>query len=236
MRALERILAISDPHGENRKLLELLKKAEYEPRKDLLVIAGDMVDWGEENLDCLRTCIRLRSKGAILLKGNHEHWVQKNIEEMLGSEAWRSNPSERFYKWSHNSGAAMYHEIKGLPPEKLETIVNFMRTLPLYYSIDNYIFSHAGANVKKPICENTEDELEVMSKSFLRCPAYPGKMMVFGHLPTWNLHPKNSEFRLEDAKIWYDRTNQDKIGIDCGSCFGGRLAALELPSCREFYV
>ena len=30
--------------------------------------------------------------------------------------------------------------------------------------------------------------------------------------------------------------NKYKVGIDCGGVFGGRLAALELPTYREYYV
>ena len=71
MRTVERILAISDIHGANKKLLNLLDKAEYNPVTDLLILVGDMIDRGEDNLDTIAICEELRSKGAILLKGNH---------------------------------------------------------------------------------------------------------------------------------------------------------------------
>lgn len=64
MRNVDRILATSDPHGENGKLLRLLKKAAYEPDRDLLIICGDLIDRGEENLDCLATCEELQKKGG----------------------------------------------------------------------------------------------------------------------------------------------------------------------------
>lgn len=44
MRTIDRILATSDVHGENKKLLSLLEKAAYGPDTDLLVVCGDLVD------------------------------------------------------------------------------------------------------------------------------------------------------------------------------------------------
>ncbi|MBU2701729.1 hypothetical protein Ga0466249_002848 [Sporomusaceae bacterium BoRhaA] len=103
----------------------------------------------------------------------------------------------------------MYYEIKDLSREKLEKILVFTRTLLLYFSIGNYIFTHAGANVQKPIEENVENETVWMSESFPCCPAYSDKVLVFGHEPTWNLYSYDKKFKKKDAKIWYDTTNKD---------------------------
>jgi serine/threonine protein phosphatase 1 len=113
-----------------------------------------------------------------------------------------------------------------------------MRTLPLYFEVGDFVFVHAGANVQKPIQENTENETVWMNESFPWCPAYPTKTIIFGHTPTWQFgnYNKITKQVKQNAKIWYDRVNKDKIAIDCGGCFGGRLAVLELPSYREFYV
>jgi serine/threonine protein phosphatase 1 len=243
MRTVDRILAISDLHGENQKLLNLLEKVEYNPALDLLIIGGDMIDRGMETLDTLATCEELRKNGAVLLKGNHEVFLINAIDEMLKSDLWRLNikMSEFLYSWVKNYGGALtFDEIENLSDEKLIEIRNFLKSLPLYFSIGNYIFTHAGANVRKPIEANTEDETVWMKESFPWCPAYKGKILIFGHTPTWLLYPyvadnsKNKEYRKR-TKIWYDTVYKDKIGIDCGGVFGGRLAALELPSQREFY-
>jgi serine/threonine protein phosphatase 1 len=109
-----------------------------------------------------------------------------------------------------------------------------MQSLPLYFSIGNYVFTHAGANVQKPIEANTENETVWMKESFPWCPAYPNKVLIFGYTPTWELGTYN-KINKKASKIWYDTVNKDKIGIDCGGVFGGRLAALELPSQCEFY-
>lgn len=237
MRTVDRILAVSDIHAENEKFIKLLTQTEYDPVRDLLVICGDMIDRGTENLDTLATSLKLHKQGAILLKGNHEQFLQQSLIEMLETDTWRTKPSEGLFNWvRYNGGATMYEEIKDLSTGKLSEILKFTQGLLLYSTIGNYIFTHAGANVVKTIEENTENELVWMEDTFLHCPAYWGKVVIFGHEPTWNLYPYNKKAKRANARIWYDTQYKDKIGIDCGSIFGGRMAALELPSYREFYV
>lgn len=236
MRTVDRILAVSDIHGENSKFLKLLEKAEYEPEQDLLVVCGDMIDRGTENLDTIKTCIDLQKKGAIILKGNHEQFAEQCLRDMVIADDW-SSPSMAIHTWiTHNGGSNFYNEIENFSKEKLKELLKFFRSLPLYFTAENYIFTHAAANTKKPIEENTENEAVWAEDNFYYRPAYKDKIMVFGHTPTWLLRPYSKKNKPENAKIWFDPTFKDKIGIDCGSVFGGRLAALELPSAREFYV
>lgn len=237
MRIVDRILAISDIHGENQRFQSLLKQTQYDPAGDLLIICGDMIDRGPENLEVLKTCLMLQAQGAVLLKGNHEQFLEQSVIEMIESDSWRKKPSENLYNWvKYNGGATMFEEIETLAPGKLAEILQFVRSLPLYFSTGKFLFSHSGANTRKPIEKNTEDDLVWMEDRFPYCPAYKGKILVFGHIPTWNLYRYDKKFKKTNARIWFDQEYQDKIGIDCGGCFGGRLAALELPSYREFYA
>lgn len=234
MRTVDRILATSDIHGQNTKFLELLNTATYEPDKDLLVVCGDIIDRGEENLTTIATCIDLQNKGAIILKGNHEQFAQECIKDML-----YDRPSQALQTWvNHNGGSNMYDELLLLSKFELKEILTFLEELPLYFTYGEYIFTHAGANTRKPIEKNTENETVWMENSFPYCPAYKNKTIVFGHTPTWLLHKYNVKGKAErkNTKIWFDPEWKDKIGLDCGGVFGGRLAAIDLPSRREFYV
>jgi serine/threonine protein phosphatase 1 len=235
MRTVDRILATSDLHGQNKRFLKLLNEIAYDPDKDLLVVCGDLIDRGEENLDCLATCEKLQKKGAIFLKGNHEQFLESSLIEMITIDNWRTRPSIKLQNWvGHNGGATMYKEISDLSKNKLSEILRFVQKLPIYFTIGDFIFTHAGANTIKPIEQNTENELVWMAESFPHCPAYPGKVMIFGHTPTWQLYAYKKSDR-KTAKIWYDSKYKDKLCVDCGGVFGGRLAAIELPSYREFY-
>lgn len=241
MRTVDRILAVSDIHGEKTKFLELLKKAEYDTKKDLLVVCGDIVDRGEGNLGVIQTCMDLQKKGAVIIKGNHEQFLEICLREMIvnGADDFGNVFTDNFILWvGHNGGATTYEEIKDLSREKLVEILKFIRSMPLYFQTGKYIFSHAGADARKTIDKNTEDDLIWGEEEFSCYPAYKEKIVVFGHTPTWLLEEFKAKEKneRENAKIWYDGIWKDKIGIDCGCVFGGRLAMLELPSCREFYV
>ena len=243
MRTVDRILCTSDLHGQNKKFLSLLKTAAYEPDKDLLVVCGDLIDRGEENLAIINTCMDLQKQGNVIIKGNHEQFLEICLREMIvdGADGFGDVFTDNFMVWvGRNGGATTYEEIKDLPRRKLIEIYDFVKNLPTYYTNGKFIFSHAGADTRKPIESNNEDDLVWMEDGFPSCPAYKDKVMVFGHTPTWLLHTytpnsrKNKEYR-KSAKIWFDEVNKDKVGIDCGGVFGGRLAMLELPSYRQFY-
>jgi serine/threonine protein phosphatase 1 len=237
LRTVSRIIAISDIHGQNIKLLQLLEKTGYQPDKDLLVLCGDLIDRGQENVDTLTTCGELRRKGAILLKGNHEQFLEQSLAEMIIGDGWRSQPSQGLSNWvNHNGGAQMYHEIKELSQSKLIQILNFVQNLRIYFINGKFIFTHAGANCKKTLEENSENDVVWMDRRFPYAPAYKDKILIFGHIPTWKLCPDGEKFKNNNAKIWYDRIHKDKIDIDCGSIYGGRLAALVLPSYEEVYI
>ena len=235
MRTFDRILAISDVHGENDKFLALLKETEYDPASDLLIVCGDLIDRGTQNLETIQTCQKLQQQGAILLKGNHEQFAEECIQDMI-----LERPSEALQLWvCHNGGSNTYDELINLSKSELKDLLSFIRRLPLYFAVGDYIFVHAGVDSKKPIEQNKENDLVWCEDSFYSCQAYKGKTVVFGHIPTFLLtapNKRNDKAYKQSAKVWYDTINNDKIGIDCGSVFGGRLAALELPSGRVFYV
>lgn len=235
MRIFDRVLAVSDLHGENDKFIDLLKQTEYNPANDLLVVCGDLIDRGTQNIDTVRTCQKLQQQGAILLKGNHEQFAEECIQDMI-----LEKPSEALRLWTyHNGGSNTYDELLNLSNKQLKDLLNFIQKMPSYFAVGNYIFVHAGVNSKKPIEQNNEDDLVWCDDDFYFKPAYKGKTVIFGHIPTFLLatpEKRNSKDYRRYTKVWYDRTYKDKIGIDCGSVFGGRLAALELPSYREFYV
>ncbi|MBP2650987.1 MAG: apaH [Firmicutes bacterium] len=233
MKTAERVLATSDIHGQNTKFLKLLEKAEYNPARDLLVVCGDIVDRGTENLDCIATCKELVSQGAVVTKGNHELFLEEVLTAMITDEDWRNKPVVNV--WSRrNGGTKTIEEIMDLPKSRLLEILMFIKDLRPYFTVGDYIFSHAGADTSKPIEQNTENDLLWMNDNFPYCSAYPGKVMIFGHTPTWQLY--NVKPTRKNAKIWYDNVNKDKLCVDCGGVFGGKLAAIELPAYREFYV
>ena len=69
-----RILAVSDIHTHWELLDRLLKKAKYDPQNDYLVIVGDILEHGSDNIKTLEYVKALcdKSDKAILLMGNND--------------------------------------------------------------------------------------------------------------------------------------------------------------------
>ena len=70
---VKRVIAVSDVHGHCRVFKALLEQVGYRPGEDGLVVVGDLVQKGPENLDTLRYAMELaRSPHTFFLHGNHE--------------------------------------------------------------------------------------------------------------------------------------------------------------------
>lgn len=214
---------IGDIHGCYKLLRKLLEEANYNSERDRLIFIGDYIDRGPDSLQVLELIMELVSRGAIALLGNHE--------EMLLSAY--SKP-ERMIPWLMNGGSATLASfginnrseagIKEIPLR----FITFLENLPLYHETDDYVFVHAGLD---PTMQNPKETnkyaLLWIREEWLSCK-YRGKKVIFGHTPTFLIHPHR------EAEPWID---DDKICIDTGavySQYGGKLSCLELPNMKVY--
>ncbi|WP_249897569.1 metallophosphoesterase [Paenibacillus sp. PK3_47] len=76
-----RLLVISDIHGHAGGLQLLLDAAEYNPRTDRLVLAGDYIDEDRQSFETLHMIRKLTDEGAVALPGNMEtRWLSHSGE------------------------------------------------------------------------------------------------------------------------------------------------------------
>lgn len=66
---------VSDVHGHYTELKNELDKKGFDEELDTLVVCGDLLDRGNENVKCLQYVNSLPNK--ILIKGNHEYNLEK---------------------------------------------------------------------------------------------------------------------------------------------------------------
>ncbi|MCL2457885.1 MAG: metallophosphoesterase [Desulfobulbus sp.] len=199
---------IGDIHGCHTSLLSLLDQVRH--RADTLVFLGDYVDRGPDSKEVVSTILSLRSRHprVVPLMGNHDFLF---YQYLMGGD------STLFLQVGGLQTLASY----GIPPlatreERTQPIpadhLAFLRSLPLFWEDQHAIYVHAGLQPGHHLSQQTAQWCLWARDSFLASSHDFGKPVVFGH--TVFTEP-------------YFAAN--KIGIDTGAVYGGRLTALLLP-------
>jgi serine/threonine protein phosphatase 1 len=200
-------IAIGDIHGMFLSLGTLLMKL---PEEGELVFLGDYIDRGSGSKQVI-TYLQLidRVRPCIFLRGNHEQWA---IDTASG------DPHDNQY-WLSNGGMQTYDSYDGpITEEHLE----FIRQTKMYYETDDYIFVHAGMSPGiTSLADTSEKTLLWVRESFLYSDYDWGKLVIHGHTVTYNGRPD---------------IQANRIGIDTGAVYGGKLTALLLPEMEIIMV
>ena len=90
--------------------------------------------------------------------------------------------------------------------------LDFLNTLQMYYQTEDYIFVHAGLREKVPLESQQEVDMLWIRDEFIYSDYDFGRRVVFGHTP------------FKEPLV-----QPNKIGIDTGAVYGGKLTCLEIP-------
>ena len=204
-----RILAIGDIHGTRDKLQMLMGAIDWDPDQDILVFVGDYVDRGPDSAGVIDHILGLMewSGSVVCLRGNHE---QLFLNFLDGRDT-----ATFLYNGGQSTIDSYGGEDAGLPEEHFD----FLVSLPYYYETEDYIFVHAGLRDGVPLDRQDEHDLLWIREEFISSTYDHGKLVVFGHTP-----------RREPLVM------PNKIGIDTGAVYGGKLTCLELPSMKFYQV
>ncbi|PHR95023.1 MAG: hypothetical protein COA68_17715 [Oceanobacter sp.] len=87
---------VGDIHGELRKLMLLLKKINFNFSKDRLFATGDLIDRGEDSLECLKLT---NKKWFFSVLGNHEQFLlEAEDNHAYKKMVWEKNGGRWFYE------------------------------------------------------------------------------------------------------------------------------------------
>jgi len=205
-----RLLAIGDIHGCHHMLVKLLERIAFDPATDALVFVGDYIDRGPDARKVIDTLIGLRAccPNLVCLKGNHEAMLLDYYLDGRGERQFFFNGGLATLD-SYSISPADARAGRGLPEDHLQ----FLRGLPLFHETEAYLFVHAGLRPRIPLADQLPEDLLWIRYEFIDSEADFGRTVVFGHTP------------LKDPLI-----EPNKIGIDTGAVYGGRLTCIELPS------
>ncbi len=214
---MNRIFAIGDIHGCLEKLEDLVEVIAANPKKDKLIFIGDYIDRGSFSREVVEYVIGLKSKfkNVIFLLGNHEQMFL-NYLEGVDEETYLYNGGKYTLSDYGIKSSDSPSEKKGKIPE-MHFI--FLQSLLPYYQTNDYIFVHAGLIPGVPLKKQATQDLLWVRHQFIDSDHDFGKRVIFGHTP------------LSRPLIM-----ENKIGIDTGAVYGGKLTCVELPTLNIYQV
>lgn len=224
----KKIFAMSDIHGCYDELMALYRQLPINPKKDILVICGDVVDRGPKSKQVVQQLIDWKKKYPHwqFLYGNHEDLMLDAL--LYGGRIYNSyslwygqGGRETFY--SYIDGNLSDYEKQLCQPKDVipKEHIEFLASLPRYYETKDYIFVHGGLKPGKTAEDTNPQDLIWIRDEFLNSNYDWGKKIIHGHTPASDLEPD---------------VQKNRIGIDTAVCYSAnnKLTCIELPI-EKFY-
>jgi len=214
---MKKVFAVGDIHGCRSHLDRMLEILDINSENDTLVFIGDYIDRGPDSrgvVDALLD-IRKKIKNVVFLKGNHEQMFLNYYREGKDEELFMHNGGLNTLISYGLAGAGKKHH--AIP----DTHMEFFTTLQSWYITEDYIFVHAGLRPGIPVEKQDTDDLLWIRHDFINSHYNFGKIIIFGHTPLSFTAPL---------------INKNKIGLDTGAVYGGKLSCVELPEMKIHQV
>ncbi len=202
---MSKTFIITDIHGCLQALEDLLAKLQPDLQQDNIIFLGDYIDRGPAAKQVVEKIISLQTQapGIITLAGNHEQML---LDFLAGDR------TDAYLQFGGLETLQSYGWQKGMAAENLIPARHkiFFRELLTYWQDDNYVYVHAGLEPGV--------HLSRQSREWLLWARDGGgntrhaKTIIHGH----TVYPK-------------PLITPERIGIDTGAVYGGRLTCLVLP-------
>ncbi|PLV59442.1 metallophosphoesterase family protein [Thermotoga sp. KOL6] len=201
------VYAIGDVHGCFSSLRLLLEKLPLE-EKDELVFIGDYIDRGPNSKEVVSFLVELSQHyKCTFLRGNHEEMLLNCVKHGSGCDIWYFNGAR--------STVESFGGVK-----RIYDFLEFFENTVYYYEKGNYLFVHGGVRPGVPLEKQDPFDLVWIREEFIYSEnPLPGRIVIFGHTPFTEPY-----------------VSRDKIGIDTGCVYGGKLTALRIEDRTFFQV
>ena len=217
------IYAIGDIHGRADLLRDLHGRiradfVERRPNRATVVYLGDYVDRGPASREVIDLVLKGPSEDmeTVCLLGNHEDLMLDFLDG--GGLDWLPNGGGETMR-SYGVAPESPYSRNDLAARLPEAHVEFFRSLELYHVAGDYLFVHAGILPGRPLSEQSRFDLTWIRERFLGSGEDHGRCVVHGHTIR----------REVDVR-------PNRIGIDTGAFFTGRLTCLALEGDTRFLI
>lgn len=227
------VYAVGDIHGRSDLLTTLLREivadaAQEDAANKTLIFVGDYVDRGPDSRGVVETLLHgLPGDFSVhFLKGNHEELLLDFLDDPRRLDHWRMNGGEAtmasygvdvdsLAMTGASSDAWRDAFMDVLPPAHFD----FFRHLSLQTQLGDYLFVHAGVRPGVPLHAQNDFDLIWIRDEFLDATEPFDKIVVHGHTP-------------EPEPV----VRPNRIGIDTGAVFSGRMTALRLHNGERSFL
>ena len=189
----ERVIALSDVHGDLDGFLGALSKAGFSER-DALIIVGDILEKGERALPLLRKVMEMSAKGNVfMLMGNNDaifsSWREGAVSDadMLGY--LQNVPHSTIFETARELGLGWdtLEEVTALKNAIFENYkgeIAFLDSLPYIIETEFAVFVHAGLG-DGPLCKQ-EPSVCLSAPEYGIDKRRHKKPVIVGHWPASN--------------------------------------------------
>ena len=226
-------IAVGDIHGCYKSLRKLLEEKIGISKHDEVYLLGDYIDRGPFSKQVLDYLLQLQEDGYQIfpLRGNHEEMLINAYLDQVSNNfmLWMMNGAETTFR---SFGIESYSKMGEASMNELpEAHLSFIRHMPYYYMLDNFILVHAGIDfsIEHPFedvrsmvwCRDCENDLQ----------ASGNRTVIHGHTPI----PLSSI--QEDLMKGIGK----EINLDAGCVYKGRpgmghLAGLDLQTMELYFT
>lgn len=218
------IYVTSDIHGHYSLLMQRLDEVGFDKDEDTLICVGDLVDRGNENIECLEL---LDEKWFVATRGNHDQWC---IDGLTNTH------SAYYHRMRNNGGEWWYH----LDKETQDYWAYRIRNLPLYdvVCVDDkqVLFVHADVG-NDGNCSDSFSNLHLWSRA--SADAQEGDdvvvrgydVVVHGHTPIQAIGEYDYRVQCDFGNEWLVKGN--RCFIDSGVFFSKKLNVILLENLMD---
>lgn len=210
-----------------------MRKVKYNPEEDCLYILGNLIDNGPQSIDLLK--VVMSDPSMKMCMGKHEAMML---------QSFTTKDFEVLDKWRNDfGGEETYQSYTAQPESEKFRILDYLKSLPMFYSDDRILLVSAGILVnesEKGAVQKTFEEVQEqqfenvfywIKEEFYTRPALSDRMIFFGSTPVQEIR-KN-----RDYKVWQDSVNLDKVCVNTGvNIKPYKLGCVRLEDRRAFYV
>ena len=221
---------IPDIHGYVKTVTSLITEIIRPARYDELYFLGDYVDRGPDSkgvIDFIRS-LQDDEYNVTAIKGNHEDFMVELYDaEMKSKSSWWHNFGNKKHKsWIEIGGKPTLssfgvQHVRDVPVDYIE----WMRNLPHYKELDDFVLVHAGLNFKNENPFEDQRSMLWLRDYEIKPEKIGGRRIIHGHVPV----------NMELITVAVNNSVYKFIDLDNGPYITGKtgfgnLVALELGS------